>query len=172
MKKDYLEFLSVQTDSLECSARGQPMSNRKTPAPPTDDLDEFITQAAAADGDFRQSYDDAATRSALLQHLVSLRRAQHLSQTDVSRSMGTTQSAISELEGGATDPHLSTLQRYARAVNASLRIAVAAAGARSTTRLISPWRTEGSDQYVAIASQVARGRPASASRFMLEGNVA
>lgn len=148
------------------------MSNWKTVAPPTDDLDEFITQGSAANVDFRQAYEDAATRSALLQHLIDLRQAQHLSQTDVSRSMGTTQSAISELEGGTTDPHLSTLQRYARAVNASLRIAVAAAGTRSTTRLISPWRTAGTDHCVTIASNVRRGRPASESHFVYEGNVA
>ena len=36
--------------------------------------------------------------------------------------METTQSAISELEGGSTDPRLSTLQRYARAVGAHLQV--------------------------------------------------
>ena len=148
------------------------MSNWKTVAPPMDDLDEFIAQASAATADFRHAYEDAATRSALLQHLIGLRQAQRLSQTDVSRSMGTTQSAISELEGGTTDPHLSTLQRYARAINATLRIAVAAAGARSTTRLISPWRTAGTDHCVTIASNVRRDGRASESRFVYEGNVA
>jgi transcriptional regulator with XRE-family HTH domain len=38
--------------------------------------------------------------------------------------MRTTQSAISDLENGSTDPRLSTLQRYARAVGCQLEIRV------------------------------------------------
>jgi predicted transcriptional regulator len=42
-----------------------------------------------------------------------------LTQTTVGRSMGTTQSAVSELESGA-DCRLSTLRRYANALGATL----------------------------------------------------
>jgi transcriptional regulator with XRE-family HTH domain len=45
-----------------------------------------------------------------------------MSQKQVAQAMQTTQSAVSELEGGATDPRLSTLQRYARAVGAELTV--------------------------------------------------
>ncbi|MFI6762455.1 helix-turn-helix domain-containing protein [Micromonospora sp. NPDC050417] len=38
--------------------------------------------------------------------------------------MQTTQSAVSDLENGCVDPHLSTLQRYARAVTARLIVGI------------------------------------------------
>ncbi|MFI2277612.1 MULTISPECIES: helix-turn-helix domain-containing protein [Catenuloplanes] len=38
--------------------------------------------------------------------------------------MQTTQSAISDIENGVVDPHLSTMQRYARAVTARILLTV------------------------------------------------
>src|SRR5262249_17194058 len=66
--------------------------------------------------DFRAAYEDASSRSRLLVDLVARRRHLGLSQRDVAQRMATTQSAVSELEAGATDPRLSTLQRYSRAL--------------------------------------------------------
>ncbi len=80
-----------------------------------DDLDDYVSQQST-DPNFRAAYEDAASRSQLLQELVARRRHQGLTQRDIAEIMCTTQSAISELEGGGTDPRLSTLQRYARAV--------------------------------------------------------
>lgn len=58
--------------------------------------------------------------------LVAIRRANSLSQTDVATTMGTTQSAVSDLEGGRVEPRISTLMRYAQAVGADLRVSVQA----------------------------------------------
>lgn len=44
----------------------------------------------------------------------------------VAAAMGTTQSAVSDIENGRVDPRLSTLQRYARAVGGRLEIALRA----------------------------------------------
>ncbi|MBD8101305.1 helix-turn-helix domain-containing protein [Plantibacter sp. CFBP 8775] len=53
-----------------------------------------------------------------LRDLVSARRAAGLSQEDVAERMGVSQQAISKIERYDSDPKLSTLRRYAHAVEA------------------------------------------------------
>ena len=48
--------------------------------------------------------------------LVALREAARLTQSEVAQRMGTTQSAVSDLERAGSNPRIDTLQRYARAV--------------------------------------------------------
>ena len=88
-----------------------------------DDLDLFIEEQRH-DPAFADAYDDAETRAELLANCVRLRKAAGLTQADVARAMGTTQSAVSDLEAAATDPRFGTLQRYARAVGARLDVAL------------------------------------------------
>jgi DNA-binding XRE family transcriptional regulator len=54
----------------------------------------------------------------LLQGLVALRGAKHLSQAEVGRRMGVTQPAVAAFERADADPKLSTIRRYALAVGA------------------------------------------------------
>lgn len=61
-----------------------------------------------------------AAQTAWIASLVAMRQAQNLSQTDVARRMGCTQSSVSDIETGSTDPRLSTLRRYALAVGADV----------------------------------------------------
>jgi transcriptional regulator with XRE-family HTH domain len=63
-----------------------------------------------------------AERDRVVVVLVARRRALGLTQATVGRAMGTTQSAVSELESGA-DCRLSTLRRYAAALGATLTVA-------------------------------------------------
>lgn len=60
----------------------------------------------------------------LVQALVRRRREHGLSQTDVAARMGTSQSAVARLEAAAGDVRLSTLQRYAAALDTRLGFAV------------------------------------------------
>lgn len=53
--------------------------------------------------------------------LVDLREAASMTQTEVAQRMGTTQSAVSDLERTGSNPRIDTLQRYARAVGHPLR---------------------------------------------------
>lgn len=53
----------------------------------------------------------------LLDDLVARRLALGLTQTDVADRLGVSQSAVARFEGGDRDPHLSTLRRYALAVD-------------------------------------------------------
>lgn len=84
------------------------------------DFDELLD-----DPEVRAAMDDAETRMNVADLLRAGRKAAGYSQKDVAQAMGTTQSAVSDLERGETDPQLSTLQRYARATGAQLKIFVA-----------------------------------------------
>jgi len=64
----------------------------------------------------------AERRRALLDELVARRRAVGLSQGEVAERMGTSQPAVARLEAGQVDARVSTLQRYADAVGARLRL--------------------------------------------------
>ncbi|HVC70984.1 MAG TPA: helix-turn-helix transcriptional regulator [Acidimicrobiales bacterium] len=59
----------------------------------------------------------AARRRALAEELVQRRISLGLSQTEVAARMGTSQSAVARLETGQADVRLSTLERYAAAVD-------------------------------------------------------
>ncbi len=64
----------------------------------------------------------AQRRRRLAEGLSAVRTAKGLSQTQVAARMGTSQSAVARLEAGWSDVRLSTLERYARAVNGSLSV--------------------------------------------------
>jgi transcriptional regulator with XRE-family HTH domain len=66
----------------------------------------------------RRAADAAEADRELLQALVRRRNELGLSQTDVAKRMDISQGALSRIESGLRDPHLSTLRRYAVAVEA------------------------------------------------------
>lgn len=99
------------------------MSRGHTSHEDRDDLDAFLEEQLQ-DERFKAAYEDTVARSRLLRHLTSRRNVRNISQQTVSRLMRTTQSAVSDLENGATDPRLSTLQRYARAIGCRLEVCV------------------------------------------------
>jgi transcriptional regulator with XRE-family HTH domain len=86
-----------------------------------DDLDVFLEEELA-NPEFEAAFDDARNRSSLLRRMIARRKARKTSQATVAQRMETTQSAVSELETGGTDPRLSTMQRYARAIGCRLEV--------------------------------------------------
>ena len=66
----------------------------------------------------------------VLDALVRRRQRLGLSQTTVAARMGTSQSAVARLEAGRSDPRLSTLTRYAAALDTAVSFAVAEDPAR------------------------------------------
>lgn len=62
-------------------------------------------------------------KSALVIELVAERQQRGLSQTEVAAEMGTSQSAVARLESGA-DVRLSTLERYAIAIGATVTFGI------------------------------------------------
>jgi transcriptional regulator with XRE-family HTH domain len=65
--------------------------------------------------------EDDASLAELMRRLNDVRERHELTQKVVADRMRTTQSAVSDLERTAGDPRIRTIQRYARAVNTSLR---------------------------------------------------
>lgn len=132
------------------------------------DLDDFIEEASL-DPDFRHAYEDARNRSVLLRNLIRARKLQRISQSDVAKFMGTTQSAVSDLEGGQTDPYLSTLQRYARAVNAQMKIGLSfATSATAALNLDTPWRTAEASRRVFLSAVAAARNEAGQPSVVFE----
>jgi predicted transcriptional regulator len=76
---------------------------------------------------FEAFADDA---SEVIDALVRRRQRLGLSQTTVAARMGTSQSAVARLEAGRGDPRVSTLSRYAAALDTSVSFAVAEDRAR------------------------------------------
>ena len=60
----------------------------------------------------------------VLEALVRRRQRLGWSQTTVAARMGTSQSAVARLEAGRGDPRLSTLTRYAAALDTTVSFAV------------------------------------------------
>lgn len=83
------------------------------------DVDDFLS-----DPEIKGAFEDAQMRSDITAQLREARKAGKISQLAVAEAMGTTQSAVSEFERGETDPQFSTIQRYARAVGARVRVVV------------------------------------------------
>ena len=66
----------------------------------------------------------ADDQAEVVEQLVAVRRARGLSQTEVAARMGTSQSALARLEGGQADLRVSTLARYAEALEVDLTFAL------------------------------------------------
>lgn len=74
------------------------------------------------DPEFREEYARVDDEHALVEVLVRARTAAKLTQAEVARRLGTTQSAIARLEGGRVSPSFATLRRYAEATGARLTV--------------------------------------------------
>ena len=78
--------------------------------------DRLAAPAASA------GYERARRAFELGEQLRALREAQHLSQSELARRMGSTQPAIARLEAGRVAPSLDTLDRAAAALGVELVI--------------------------------------------------
>lgn len=97
------------------------------------DFDDFLN-----DPEIKVAFEDAQMRSDITERLRGVRKEGRFSQRAVAEAMGTTQSAVSDFERGETDPQLSTIQRYARAVGATVRVVVDTPG--DVASIVSPYK--------------------------------
>ncbi len=77
------------------------------------------------DPEFRDEYARIDDEYALIEALVRARAAAKLTQAELARRLGTTQSAVARLEGGGVSPSLRTLRRYAEATGTRLTVGLA-----------------------------------------------
>jgi len=116
-----------------------------------DDLDDFIAESAATDPAFASAYERAGNRSGLLRAMVAFRKRTKRSQVAVAKAMGTTQSAVSELEGGASDPRFSTLDRYANAIGCRLHIELLTEAGDRLYVTPRPWRAVSQSSVLGVS---------------------
>jgi len=72
---------------------------------------------------FAQAMDEMAAlrpESALLREMIEARMRAGLTQTELARRMGTTQSAIARLESGRISPNIRTLKKLAEVTGSRL----------------------------------------------------
>ncbi|MGH9293508.1 MAG: helix-turn-helix domain-containing protein [Acidimicrobiales bacterium] len=74
----------------------------------------------------------AERRRALVRELGQRRVSLGLTQTEVAARMGTSQSAVARLESGEADVRLSTIERYAAALNGEIAWELRGPGGTST----------------------------------------
>jgi transcriptional regulator with XRE-family HTH domain len=80
-----------------------------------DSLDDEIKESLK-DPQYRAASEDSLERYDLIDRLVQTRKSRGLTQKQVAERMGVGQSTVAGFENEGSDPRLSTVQRYARAV--------------------------------------------------------
>jgi ribosome-binding protein aMBF1 (putative translation factor) len=71
---------------------------------------------------FRRAYDELAIEFAIAQMLIAARAKAGLTQAELAKRMGTTQSAVARLESGRRMPSIDSLESYAKATGCRLHI--------------------------------------------------
>jgi ribosome-binding protein aMBF1 (putative translation factor) len=74
------------------------------------------------DPEYRQAYDALEEEFALAAAIAEARGKAGLTQEEVAKRMQTTQSNVARLESGRTTPSTRTLEKFAQAVGARLKI--------------------------------------------------
>ncbi len=76
---------------------------------------------------FKKEYDALEEEFALIRELLRARSQAKLTQAEVARRMGTSQSAVARMESGRA-PSLSSLRKYASATGHKVQIRLSKAG--------------------------------------------
>jgi len=83
-----------------------------------------VKEELLKDEEFRVEFIELEDEFALASQLIEARKKAHLTQDEVAKRMGTTQSVVARLESGHPLPSLRSLKRYAQAVNGKVEIRV------------------------------------------------
>ncbi|MEM7594286.1 MAG: helix-turn-helix transcriptional regulator [Cyanobacteria bacterium P01_A01_bin.83] len=90
---------------------------------PTSDAMEIIDRMIGDDAETRELYEQAKVNVHVAQLIYDARSSAGLSQTELARMVGTTQSVISRLEDADYEGHsLSMLNRVAQALDREVKI--------------------------------------------------
>jgi ribosome-binding protein aMBF1 (putative translation factor) len=96
--------------------------------------EEIHARRMRDDPAYRDAYDALEGEFTLVNALIEARTRARLSQAEVARRMGTTESAVSRLESGRVKPSTRTLERYANATGHKLRLSLEPVSARRSSR--------------------------------------
>ena len=100
------------------------MKNAKLPqSRPTSDAIEILDREFGHDPEYHQLVSEERVKSQTAREIYAARKAAGLSQAELARLVGTTQSVISRLEDADYDRHsLAMLGRIARALNRRVEV--------------------------------------------------
>lgn len=76
---------------------------------------------------FKAAYDALEEEYALIRELLDARTRAKLTQAQVARRMGTSQSAVARMESGRA-PSMASLRKYAKATGSKIEIKLSKAG--------------------------------------------
>jgi DNA-binding XRE family transcriptional regulator len=74
--------------------------------------------------EFRKEYNNLEPEFTIARALIKARARSGLTQQEVAKRMGTTQSAVARLERGHPLPSITSLKKYASATNSKLNISL------------------------------------------------
>jgi DNA-binding XRE family transcriptional regulator len=74
------------------------------------------------DSEYLREFEAQAEEFALATALIMARSEAGLTQEELAKRMGTTQSAVARLEGGKSRPSTTTLAKFAKATGTRLRV--------------------------------------------------
>lgn len=73
---------------------------------------------------FKREYDKLTPRYAIISELIAARIKNGVTQKELAKRIGTTQSSIARLEGGNVNPSLEFLQKVARVMGLYVHLSV------------------------------------------------
>lgn len=85
-------------------------------------LFEDMKREALRDPEFRKEYEASEPKYALISAMLDARNKKGMTQAEIARRAGTTQSAVARFESGRTNPTLDFASRLSRAVGVKLEI--------------------------------------------------
>ena len=88
------------------------------------DLQEYIDERGERDPAFALNYDSEYENFRIGVWLKQLRIAKGMTQEEVARRLNTKTPAISRIENHAEDIRLSTIEKYAKALDRKIRIVI------------------------------------------------
>ncbi len=83
---------------------------------------ETLEELLRTDPEFRREYEALEPEFAIIRAMLDARNDAGLSQKELSKRCGITQSDISKLENGNANPSLKTLQRLAKGMGMRLKL--------------------------------------------------
>jgi DNA-binding XRE family transcriptional regulator len=81
-----------------------------------DDVERYLDTRAGRDAEFRKLWERGAVELDFRKALIGARLAAGLSQGELARRIGTSESSVTSLEIGASRPRLETLLKVAAAL--------------------------------------------------------
>ena len=88
-------------------------------------LHEFMQEEIAKDPNAEQLYMETRAELQIAILVKELRKSKKLSQTDLAKKMGKSQSTIGRIENGSVTPTISMLEQIAAATDTKLEISFA-----------------------------------------------